>query len=94
MKKLKEIALEGASYLLICTFLYGLGKNVLENGKLERTRREVALSIDHDRNRLYTDNEWSEVYHSLGLNNTRKQGADLTINELKSYLDKDKRLTY
>lgn len=65
-------------------------KSTLNEGEWDRTRREVAVAIDTDHNKVYTDNEWSDVYNTLGIKDTKMQGIDLKIEQFRDYLAKKK----
>ena len=79
-------------YTLIVGSMYFGGKSIQSQGEWERLRRDVAISVDTDNNRVYTQNEWATVYRSLGLENTRKEGTDLNSEQFRAYLsDKGKK---
>jgi len=63
-----------------------LGNGILEDGEFERTRREVQLEIDVDKNKVFTNDEWGPVYEFHGLENSELYGLDLTIEQLNGYL--------
>jgi len=68
--------------------LFGGLKDMVKTGEWEQKRREVAWKIDSNKDCVYTDAEWSRVYQSLGLNDTRKQGTDISTKAFNDFLSK------
>lgn len=91
MKDLKKLVKNGIAYAVIGILVYGCGKSILDQGEWERARREAAWSVDADANRVITESEWGNVYQTLGLNNTKKEGVDLTTEQYQDYFAKIRR---
>lgn len=73
-----------------------LGHNILKDGELERTRREVQIvnrydELDINKNGILEKSEWGSVYEFFEMENTGRYGLDLTNNQLREYLDSRER---
>lgn len=88
---LKKILKESAIIAVFGLASTGIVAGIIEQGKYERTRREVQLKIDTDHNGLIMPEEWGPVYKFLDVKPKEYSignglGLDLSRAQLEKYL--------
>lgn len=85
MSGLLKILKSDFSILLLSVGLVS-GLEYRENIKTERLREQVASKFGANNSEGYTKENWSQVYKALNMEDSEKEGKDLSFWQLKHYL--------
>lgn len=55
----------------------------------ENLKYEVSVLADKDMDGITSQNEWADVYRSVGMQYNSDNTKDLTLNQLRQYLDQN-----